>query len=53
VVCSLHQVDLATAFADRVIGLRAGRLIADLPAVRLDAAEQARIYRVETRAVAG
>ena len=52
VVCSLHQVDLATAFADRVIGLRAGRLIADLPAVRLDAAEQARIYRVETRAVA-
>jgi phosphonate transport system ATP-binding protein len=29
VVCSLHQVDLVADFADRVLGLRAGRLIAD------------------------
>ncbi len=47
VLCSLHQVDLATAFADRIIGLRAGRLVADLPAARLDAAEQTRLYRTE------
>ncbi len=29
VLVSLHQVDLALQFADRVIGLRAGRVIAD------------------------
>lgn len=29
VVCSLHQVDLARAFADRIVGLRAGRLVFD------------------------
>ena len=29
VLCSLHQVELVAGFADRVIGLRAGRLITD------------------------
>jgi phosphonate transport system ATP-binding protein len=29
VLCSLHQVDLVPGFADRVLGLRAGRLAAD------------------------
>jgi phosphonate transport system ATP-binding protein len=29
VLCSLHQVDLVAGFADRVIALRAGRLITD------------------------
>ena len=46
VLCSLHQVDLATSFADRVIGLRAGCLVTDLRAAQLDATEQSRIYRV-------
>jgi phosphonate transport system ATP-binding protein len=31
VVCVLHQVDLAYSFADRVVGLRGGRLEFDLP----------------------
>jgi phosphonate transport system ATP-binding protein len=31
VLCSLHQVDLVQGFADRVIGLRGGRLVADNP----------------------
>ncbi len=31
VLCVLHQVDLAYSFADRVVGLRAGRLAFDLP----------------------
>jgi len=44
VVCSLHQVELAVAFADRIIGLRAGRLVANVPAVQLGAAEHSRIY---------
>jgi phosphonate transport system ATP-binding protein len=29
VLCSLHQVDLVPGFADRVLGLRDGRLVAD------------------------
>jgi phosphonate transport system ATP-binding protein len=44
VVCSLHQVEFARAFADRVIGLRDGRIVADLPVSHLSAAVQARIY---------
>jgi len=32
VLVSLHQVDLALRYADRVIGLREGRMIADRPA---------------------
>lgn len=32
VLCSLHQVDLARQFADRIVGLRHGRLILDVPA---------------------
>lgn len=31
VLCSLHQVDLVPGFADRVLGLCAGRLVADSP----------------------
>jgi len=50
VVCSLHQVDLATAFADRIIGLRAGRVVTDVPAARLDAAAQALLYRTASPA---
>jgi phosphonate transport system ATP-binding protein len=38
VVCSLHQVDLAREFADRIVGLRAGRVIFDdVPAEFTDA----------------
>ena len=45
VLCSLHQVQLATRFADRILGLRDGRLIVDVPAGRFDATEHGRIYR--------
>jgi phosphonate transport system ATP-binding protein len=31
VLCSLHQVDLVPGFADRVLGLRDGKLIGDTP----------------------
>lgn len=31
VLCSLHQVDLALSFADRIVGLRAGRMVLDVP----------------------
>ena len=31
VLCSLHQIELATAFADRIVAMRAGRLVFDGP----------------------
>ena len=37
VVCSLHQVDLVAGFADRVVGLRDGKVVLDVPAARFDA----------------
>lgn len=30
VLCSLHQVDLINGFADRVLGLRSGRVVVDV-----------------------
>jgi phosphonate transport system ATP-binding protein len=44
VVCSLHQVDLAKQFADRIVAMRGGEVIADGPPADLDAAALARIY---------
>ena len=41
---SLHQVDLARRYADRVIGIRAGSLVFAGPAERLDALALERIY---------
>lgn len=48
ILCSLHQVDLALDFADRVIGLRYGQLIVDLPVSDFSEAEHAQIYRAES-----
>ena len=44
VLCSLHQVDLARRFADRVVALRGGRLVLDAPAAALTPAAFAEIY---------
>ncbi len=44
VVCNLHQVDLARAFGDRIVGLASGRLVFDGPASALDDAALQRIY---------
>jgi phosphonate transport system ATP-binding protein len=49
VVCSLHQVDLALAWGDRIVGLRGGRLVLDTPTEGLGKAEVMEIYgRVAT-----
>jgi len=45
VVCSLHQVELALEFADRIIGLRAGQLVANHPVAQLGPAERSHIYQ--------
>ena len=45
VVCSLHQVELALGWADRVVGLNAGRVVMDRPATGLDRAQVAAVYQ--------
>ena len=44
VLVSLHQVELAIQFADRVIGLRAGRMIADRPAAAFAQSDHRMIF---------
>ncbi len=49
VVCSLHQVDLAITWADRIVGLRHGTTVLDLPTAHLSKAQVMEIYgRVAT-----
>ena len=44
VVSSLHQVQLAVDFAERIIGLRAGKIVLDQSTANLTADEASRIY---------
>ncbi|MCV7089066.1 phosphonate ABC transporter ATP-binding protein [Mycobacterium interjectum] len=44
-VVSLHQVELAQRFADRIVGLCEGRVVVDESPGRIGPAEIARIYR--------
>ena len=44
VIASLHQVQLAIDFADRIIGLRTGRLVLDRKTAGLSAEEASQIY---------
>ncbi len=44
VLCSLHQVDLALGWGDRIVGLRTGRMVLDLPAAGLDRDQVMAVY---------
>ena len=44
VVCVLHQVELAYAYADRVVGIRDGRVAFDLPRAELSRDEVRQLY---------
>jgi phosphonate transport system ATP-binding protein len=44
VLCSLHQVDLAREFADRVVGMRQGQVVFDGRAAELDGEILSAIY---------
>jgi phosphonate transport system ATP-binding protein len=44
VISSLHQVQLAIDFADRIVGLRSGRIVLDQTTEGLRAEEASRIY---------
>jgi phosphonate transport system ATP-binding protein len=44
VVCSLHQVDLAHAYADRIVGLVDGCIVTDVETAAFDAKAFIRVY---------
>jgi len=44
---SLHDFDLAVRHCDRVVGLRAGRMVFDLPAVEVGAGHRRDLYALE------
>ncbi|KDA07008.1 phosphonate ABC transporter [Microbacterium sp. CH12i] len=49
VICSLHQVDLALSWGDRIVGLRAGKVVLDTHTESLSREEVMEIYgRVAT-----
>lgn len=45
VLCSLHQVDLALGWADRMVGMRDGRIVLDQPAGELTAEQAMQVYK--------
>ncbi|MGE2836083.1 phosphonate ABC transporter ATP-binding protein [Mycobacterium sp. SMC-4] len=49
VICSLHQVDIAMEFGDRITGLASGRIVLDRPINGLDRDEVLQIYHGPTR----
>jgi phosphonate transport system ATP-binding protein len=44
VVCSLHQMQFAQTYADRIVGLANGRLVVDMPAEFFDTTTAAQLY---------
>ena len=45
VVCNLHQIELATKYSDRIVGLLDGEIIFDKPASQIDKMSVNQIYR--------
>lgn len=45
VVCNLHQVELALAYSDRILGIRAGELVLDVATNKLSKTELSRLYK--------
>ncbi len=45
VICNLHQVELATQYSDRLLGIKGGKLLLDLPTSKLSTSDINRIYR--------
>ncbi|GGY84396.1 phosphonate ABC transporter ATP-binding protein [Marinobacter zhanjiangensis] len=49
VFCTLHQLDLAKSYADRIVGMKAGRIVLDSNQDSADKESLATIYQGETR----
>jgi len=52
-LCTLHQLDLAQEYADRIIGMKAGRVEIDAPIAELDINQLSALYSGMTRVDAG
>ena len=50
-ICSLHQVDMARANFGRIVGLREGRIVFDLPRAEVTDAMIAALYQNESQAL--
>ncbi|WOQ17886.1 phosphonate ABC transporter ATP-binding protein [Raineyella sp. W15-4] len=48
IVCSLHQVDLALGWGDRIVGLRQGEIVLDTSTSNLNHAQVMEVYRRTT-----
>src|SRR5690606_26785850 len=44
VLCNLHQIEVARAHCDRILGMRQGRVVFDGPPAALDAAREEAIF---------
>jgi phosphonate transport system ATP-binding protein len=44
VLCSLHQLDLATEFADRIVAMKQGRIVFDGPPTEFDESARSSVY---------
>ena len=49
VACSLHQVAMVAGFADRVLGLRHGKVVLDVPAAEFDDRHHEAVYDTAAR----
>ncbi|MGM0952961.1 MAG: phosphonate ABC transporter ATP-binding protein [Pseudomonadota bacterium] len=49
VFCTLHQLDLARHYADRIVGMKAGRIVLDSAREPADQAMLASLYQGDTR----
>jgi phosphonate transport system ATP-binding protein len=45
VLCNLHQVELAKQYSDRILGIRAGKLVLDVPTAQFSELDAERIYK--------
>jgi len=53
VLCSLHQVDLAIEFADRIVGMSHGKVVFDGPPDQFDPAAQRALYGAADPSLSG
>lgn len=44
VICNLHQVEMAKQYSDRILGIKGGRLVLDIPTIQLSDSDVSRIY---------
>jgi phosphonate transport system ATP-binding protein len=45
IICNLHQIELATQYSDRILGIQAGKLVLDVPTHQFSNADADLIYK--------